>query len=55
VPCAGPVGFVNFHPQTNNYLYAGILNVPGFTTPESSAVIAESYFDPQQMAASAGF
>jgi len=54
-PGVSPAGFVNLHPLSNNYLFAGQLNVPGFSTPERLDVISESQFDPQLMAANASF
>ena len=54
-PAVNPSGFINYHPQSQNYLYAGLLNVPGLYFPENNTVIPESQFDPQLMAANASF
>jgi hypothetical protein len=55
IPCVNPTGFVNYHPQADNYLYAGLLNVPGLSFPETITPIPASQFDPQLMAANASF
>ena len=55
IPCVNLTGFINIHPQANNYLYAGFLNVPGLSFPASIAPIPLSEFDPQLMAANASF
>ncbi len=55
IPATNSNGFVNLHPQSNNYLYAGFLSVPGLSFPESIAPIPGSQFDPQLMAANASF
>ena len=55
IPCVNPTGFVNFHPQQGNYLYAGLLNVPGLSIPEDQTPVPEDLFDPQLMAANSSF
>jgi len=55
IPATNSIGFVNIHPQSNNYLYAGLLQVPGLSFPETITPIADSQFDPQLMAANASF
>jgi hypothetical protein len=55
VPCVNPTGFINYHPKQNNYLYAGLLKVPGLDVPEDNSVIQASLFDPQLLAAKASF
>jgi hypothetical protein len=55
IPATAPIGFLVYDPVVLAYAYAGYLNVPPFTIPESLAVNPASMFIPQEMSANASF
>lgn len=55
MPAVGPLSFLVFDPVANDYAYAGYLDAPPFTVPESLAINPPSMFNPENMSANAAF